>query len=168
MLRTRTRNWEPSGSRRSLSPGAAPRARCAPCRMAICLPGNADLLPQSGLCQSLISRRVSYLETKGLVTQDRPATPLPTAQVNRSSLWPFLEDATPFEPGRIRRGTPIATRNPLRCKPRLRPNINSVDTAPYRRIIICLAWRYPSNPRPFHRYRISALRIVVAPEECAR
>ena len=51
---------------------------------------------------------------------------------------------------------------------RLRPNINSVDSAPYHRIIRCLAWRYPSNPRPFHRYRISALRIVVAPEECAR
>jgi cellulose synthase/poly-beta-1,6-N-acetylglucosamine synthase-like glycosyltransferase len=43
------------------------------------------------------------------------------------------------------------------------PNINLVDTAPYHRIIMCLAWRHPSDPRLFHRYRVAAFYIVVSP-----
>ena len=44
-----------------------------------------------------------------------------------------------------------------------RANINLVDTAPYRRIIMCLAWRYPSNPRPFQRCHVLAFYIVIGP-----
>ena len=42
-------------------------------------------------------------------------------------------------------------------------NINLVDTALYHRIIMCLAWRYPSNPRPFQRCHVLTFYIVVGP-----
>ena len=45
----------------------------------------------------------------------------------------------------------------------LLPNINPVDSAPYHRIIMCLACGYPSNPRPLHRVHVLALCIVVSP-----
>ena len=44
-----------------------------------------------------------------------------------------------------------------------RGNINLVDSARYHRIIMSLAWRYPSNPRPFQRCHVLAICIVVSP-----
>jgi hypothetical protein len=49
-----------------------------------------------------------------------------------------------------------------------RGNINLADTAPYHRIIMCLACGYPSNPRPFQRCHVLAFYSSLAPEVCAQ